>query len=68
MCRLVEESQDPCSVVAPIVLIVVLPGVAKREQASSLLVSASSVSASESFPSPSFLSLHDIPISQGFIK
>lgn len=34
--------------VAPIVLIVVLPGVAKREQASSLLVSASSVSASRS--------------------
>ena len=52
--------------VALIMLMVVLPGVAVREQAAPIPVSASSVTASESFLSHSFLSKY-IPKPQ-FVK
>lgn len=60
------ESQDPRSVVALIMLIVVFPGVAVREQVSPIPVSASSVAASESFVS--FLSVLKYISKSQFVK
>lgn len=60
MCRVVEESREPCSLVAVTMLTVVLLGVAVKEQTSLILA--------ESFPSPSCLSLNTYQYLRGLLN